>query len=360
MKIAIDASRAFLDKRTGIEEYAYRIIESLRTDLKDHEVVLYLRPGGLERLESSFKLPKKWKAKEIPFKYFWTQIGMAWEFLTNSPDVLFIPAHTVPWIHPKKSVVTIHGLEYEHCPESYSLYSRLFHRFFIQKSCKWARKIIAISENTKKDLKNLYGAPTGKMKVVYNGFTDVAKNQKLGKAPKVPFISFVNRIEKRKNVEGIVKAFEILKEKYGYKGKLFLAGKPGHGFRSIKKLIDKSKYSKQIVLKGFVSNDDRLALMKKADLFLYPSFCEGFGFPILEVQSVGTPVVSSNFGPMDEVMRNKSVLADPYDPANIAKVSAKILNDKKFRKKTVEKGRRNIKRFSWEKCGKEVARVLLS
>jgi len=359
MKIAIDASRAFLDKKTGIEEYTFQLVKALRKDLKDHEVILYLRRGGLEKLEKAFSIPEKWRAREIPFEYFWTQIGMAWEFLTNSPDVLFIPAHTVPWIHPKNSVVTVHGLEYEHCPESYSLYSRWFHRFFIKKSCLWAKKIIAISKNTKNDLAEMYHAPARKIEVVYNGFTDIFQETKEGQKPRYPFLLFVGRVEKRKNIKGIVKAFEILKKEYQYGGKLVLVGKPGHDFSELEKLINNSEFSKDIVVKGYVSDSDRLALMKNTDLFMFPSLCEGFGLPILEAQSVRVPVVSSNIGPMDEVANSSEMLADPNNPGEIAKVSAKILQDKEFRKKMIIKGNENIKRFSWEKCGRETAAVLL-
>jgi len=360
VKIAIDASRAFLDKKTGIEEYTYQIVKSLRKDLKDHEVILYLRPGGKVKLEKAFSIPKKWEAREIPFKYFWTQIGMAWEFLTNSPDVLFVPAHTVPWIHPKNSVVTVHGLEYEHCPESYSLYSRWFHRFFIKKSCLWAKKIIAISENTKDDLGKMYQAPRRKIEVVYNGFTDIFKGEQEGKKPSYSYLLFIGRVEKRKNIEGIIKAFEILKKEYDYAGKLVLAGKPGYDFFKINRLIKNSDFYKDIVVKGYVSDADRLVLMKNTNLFMFPSLCEGFGLPILEAQSVGVPVVTSDMGPMDEIVNSKRMLANPHKPTDIAKVSAKLLQDKEFRKKMIIKGNENIKRFSWNKCGEETAEVLLN
>ncbi len=360
MKIAIDVSRAFLDKKTGIEEYTYQIVKSLREDLKNHEVILYLRPGGKKKLEKAFGIPEKWETREIPFKYFWTQIGMAWEFLTNLPDVLFIPAHTVPWIHPKNSIVTIHGLEYEHCPESYSLYSRLFHRFFIKKSCFWAKRIIAISENTKDDLSQMYKVPRRRIEVVYNGFTDIFKGEQEGRKPNYSYLLFVGRVEKRKNIEGIIKAYEILKKDYDYAGKLVLAGKPGYDFSKIDRLIKKSDFCEDITVKGYVNDADRLTLMKNTDLFMFPSLCEGFGLPILEAQSVGAPVVTSDMGPMDEVVNSRKMLANPHKPTEIAKISARILQDKEFRKKIISKGNENIKRFSWEKCGKEIARVLLS
>lgn len=360
MKIAIDASRAFLNKKTGIEEYTYQIVKNLRQELKNCEVVLYVRIGGKEKLEKSFDLPANWSVKEIYFKYFWTQIGMAWEFLTNPPDVLFIPAHTIPWIHPRNSVVTVHGLEYEHCPESYSLYSRLFHRFFIKKSCLWAKKIIAISQNTKNDLASVYQVPVKKMEVVYNGFTNIFENQKEGIKPKYSYLLFIGRIEQRKNIEGIVKAFEILKKDFSYQGKLILAGKAGYGFAKISRLIKKSEFSQDIIIKGYVSDEERVALMKNTDLFMFPSLCEGFGLPILEAQSAKAPVITSKIGPMNEVANSKEILVDPKNPLDIAKVSAKILQNKEFKNRMIAKGGENIKRFSWEKCGRETAGILLN
>ena len=358
MKIAIDASRAFLDKKTGIEEYVFQLVKNLQNDLADHEVILYLRIGGEEKLKKVFKIPEKWEVKEIPFKYFWTQIGMAWEFLTNSPDVLFVPAHTIPWIHPKNSVVTIHGLEYEHCPESYSLYSRWFHRFFIKKSCKWAKKIIAISENTKNDLIEVYGIDAKKIEKVYNGFTEIVNTKKTFKKRKKKYLLFLGRIEQRKNIERIVKAFEILKASKVYDGQLVLAGKAGHGFQKIKKTIDEIEFSKDVIMKGYVNDEERCSLIKNADIFLFPSLSEGFGLPILEAQSVKTPVITSDKGPMDEVAGDKNLLVNPYEVESIVKVSKDILNNSQKSKKIVENGLKNIERFSWEKCGKETSEIL--
>ncbi|MFO7807656.1 MAG: glycosyltransferase family 1 protein [Candidatus Moraniibacteriota bacterium] len=367
MKIAIDASRAFLNQRTGIEEYAFETIKNLRKNLKCQEVVLYLRIGGKKRLEESIDLPSGWVAKEISFKYFWTQIGMAWEFLTNPPDVLFIPAHTVPWIHPQNTVVTVHGLEYEHCPESYSLYSRLFHRFFIRKSCLWARKIIAVSHNTKKDLIERYGVPEEKIKVVYNGFNSPVaapkeqkkENVKKNGEKKDNYFLYIGRLEKRKNIEGIIKAFEIAKKEKGYKGKLLLAGKPGYGYEDIKKAVVESEYCQDITELGYIEQERKWQLLEEADVFLFPSLCEGFGLPILEAQTSSVPVVTSNFGPMDEVVNNSDLLADPLSPEEIANLAVKLTENKVFRQKVIKKGRENIENFSWASCGKETASVLV-
>jgi glycosyltransferase involved in cell wall biosynthesis len=268
-------------------------------------------------------------------------------------------------VHPKKTVVTVHGLEYEHCPESYSLYSRLFHRFFIKKSCIWAKKIIAVSQNTKKDLIQCYKVPKNKISVVYNGFDSFKKD--LGKKVKSNperkkfghYFLYIGRLEKRKNIEGIIEAFEIAKEKLNYSGKLILAGKPGYGYGKIKKRILKSSCKQDIEELGYIERERKYFLLEGADVFLFPSLCEGFGLPILEAQSFSVPVITSDFGPMDEVAGNKELLADPFDAKKIAEIAVKLVNNKKFRQKAIRKGRENIDSFSWEKCGKETAGILI-
>lgn len=355
MKIGIDASRAFLKKRTGIEEYSYQTIKVLRKHLVDHEVFLYIRNWKSKQID--FELPANWKIKEIPYVYGWTQVGLALEILLRPVDLFFSPAHTTAVIHPKKTIVTIHGLEYEHCPESYSTYSRWFHRFFIKRSCKWATKIIAVSKNTKKDLVGMYKINKDKISVVYNGFDTTSCQEAREEQKGEPFLFYVGRIEKRKNVEGIIKAFEILKKEKKFDGKLVLAGGPGHGYEEIKELIISSSFKNDIVELGYISEEKKWKLLSEAKVFMFPSFCEGFGIPILEAQSVGTPVLTSKLGPLDEVSGNEHILVDPKSPYSIAKKVTYLL-DTETRKVVIAKGYENVGRFSWEKSGSETARII--
>ncbi len=359
MKIGIDASRALIKQRTGIEECAYQTIKNLRKPLGDHEVFLYVKDNGENSFD--FDLPKKWKMQVVPFNYFWTQIGLSWEMLMRPVDVLFIPAHTVPFVHPRRTVVTVHGLEYEHCPEGYSLYSRWFHHFFVTRSCRWAKKIISVSQNTKKDLVRMYKTQKEKIVVVYNGFNVKIEHSKFSvKKSFSKYILYIGRLEERKNIKNIISAFEILKREYNYKGELLLAGKPGYGYEEIEKKINESEFEKDIKRLGFISEKDKSKLLAEAEIFMFPSLCEGFGIPILEAQSVGVPVVTSNFGPMDEIVGNDEVLTTPTQPEHIAKVAQKILSDRNKYNDVVKKGLENTKRFSWEKCGRGVAKVILA
>ena len=354
MVIGVDASRAFIRNRTGIEEYSYRAIMNLMNKLQNHQVVLYIRNNQI----IDFELPKNWKVKIIKWPYLWTQIGLSLELLFHPVDSLFVPAHTVPLIHPRNTVVTIHGLEYEFCSKAYSFWERMYMRCVIKNSCKWAKKIIAVSENTKKDLINLYKVPEEKIKVVYEGVS-MEQETRNKRQENNRYLLFVGRLEERKNVCGIIESFEILKKKYNIPHKLVLAGKPGYGYDKIKNQILKCKNKEDIIIEGFVDDNEKYNLLKNADVFLFPSFYEGFGLPILEAQNIGIPIVTSNVSSMAEIADFSAILVDPNSSEEIAEATYQLISDSNFRNDIINKGFENIKRFSWEKCGEEINKLII-
>jgi glycosyltransferase involved in cell wall biosynthesis len=360
--------------------------------LDDHQVILYIRTTNYEfftniQITNKFILPENWRIKVIKWPYLWTQIGLSLELLFHPVDVLFVPAHTVPLVHPKNTVVTIHGLEYEFCPKAYSFWERIYMLFSIKNSCKWAKKIIAVSENTKKDLLRLYKVPEDKISVVYEGASDNfqfsifnfqsnlndKKNTKY-KIPDTKYLLFVGRLEERKNVCGIIDAYKILKEKYDIPHSLVLAGEPGFNYGIVKLKIENLLKIENCKLKiielGFVSEEEKYELLKNADVFLFPSFYEGFGLPILEAQSVGTPVVTSDISSIPEIAGAQllelkelsscsAILVNPYNSEEIAEATWKLISDENLKNDMIEKGLKNVKRFSWEKCGEEIGKLLI-
>lgn len=152
MRIGIQIS-SNLKKRTGVEEYVYQLLKHLPEvdDYKNHQFFVYDRES------------LKW-----PFKWGWTQIRLSWELLKNKIDVLFVPAHTYPLIHPKL-VVVIQGLEFERVPKMYSWWQRLKMRFLTKRNAKKADKIVVPSQTTKKDLVKFYKINPDKIFVIYHG-----------------------------------------------------------------------------------------------------------------------------------------------------------------------------------------------
>lgn len=364
MIIGIDASRAFLRNRTGIEEYAYRVIEHLRGPLRDEEVVLYVRPGQ----GPDFGLPAAWRVKTLRSPRFWTHGRLSIEMLLHRPDVLFIPAHTVPIIHPRRSVVTVHGLEYEFSPESYSWWERCYMRTVIRFSCRAAETIIAVSEHTKGDLVRLYGVPEHRIVVVYEGKPELrpSTHEEVSnlefRIPKgriqQPYLLSIGRIEERKNVRRIVEAFDILKSERGIPHRLVLVGKPGYGYVDVRKAIEMSPFRGEIVETGYRSEVEKTELLRDADVFVFPSLYEGFGLPLLEAQQAGVPVVASDVSSLPEVGGEGMVRVDPRSSRAVADGIWRILSDSGFRDAIIRKGRENAARFDWEKCSAEIARLL--
>lgn len=152
MKIGIQVS-SDLKKRTGVEEYIYQLLKYLPMlkNYKEHHFFLYDR----ENL--------RW-----PFRWGWTQIRLSYEMLKNRPDILFVPAHTYPLIHPKL-IIAIQGLEYENVPRAYSFWQRIKLRFLTKRNARKAEKIIVPSKCTKKDLIKFYNINPNKIFVVYHG-----------------------------------------------------------------------------------------------------------------------------------------------------------------------------------------------
>ncbi len=359
MIIGIDASRAFLKKRTGIEEYSYQVIKHLREELKSEQVILYIRSDQDVNLD----IPATWKIKKLWAPRFWTQIRLSLEMFFCPPEVLFVPAHTVPVIHPKKTIVTVHGLEYEFCPQAYSFWERIYMRFSIRFSCRVAEKVISVSENTKRDLVRMYAVPEEKIQVIYEGYaqnieyriSNIESDSSTRMHYEKPYLLFIGRIEERKNVKSIVEAFEILKERYHIPHTLVLVGKPGYGYSRIRSKIENLKSKIPIIELGYVSEEEKWELLRGADIFLFPTLYEGFGIPVLEAQSVGVPVITSDTSSLPEVGGEGAVYVDPLSAESIVEGVQKVLSDEAFRDDIIEKATHNVNRFSWDKCAQVIA-----
>lgn len=372
MRIGIDASRAFLKRRTGIEEYSYQVIRHLRTGLADESVILYVRKqisfeGGKIRFVLpiiDFELPEKWQVKGLWAPRFWTQVRLSLEMLFSQPDALFVPAHTVPLIHPKKTIVTIHGLEYEFSPESYSRFERYYMRASIRYSVRAASRVVAVSENTKRDLIQLYAVPEPKIAVVYEGVDDSAKVSEKSDGRSVvtdkPYFFFVGRLETRKNIVRIIEAFDVFKKETGLPHELVLAGKAGHGYEQIKHHITKSKYKQAIREIGYVSEAEKWELLRRAEALVFPSLYEGFGLPVVEAQRARIPVITSSTSSLPEISGDGAFLIDPKSVSALALAMGEVVRNPEKRADIIEKATRNADRFNWAACAQEVTRLLVA
>lgn len=356
MVIGIDASRAFLKRRTGIEEYAYQVIKHLRHELRDESVVLYIRRG----YTIDFDMPSSWSVKELWAPRLWTQVRLSWELLWHAPDVLFVPAHTVPIVHPRRTVVVVHGLEYEFCPEAYSWWDRWYMRISIWCSVRWASEVVCVSENTRRDVMRLYNVPAIKISVIGEGYSNLeGSSGDRGIVLDKPYFLFIGRIEERKNIARMIAAFDIFKKETQLPHILVLAGKPGYGYTAIEKSKNQSEYKKDIVELGYVSEEKKWGLLKNAEVFLFPTLYEGFGIPILEAQSIGTAVITSSSSSLPEVAGTGAVLVDPENIRELAEAMKRLVSDSKLKSGIIARGRENVARYSWNQCVNELTELLI-
>jgi len=352
MRIGIDVSRAFANQKTGTETYSYQIVKHLLTlpEAREHEWVLYVRPNSKFEIKN-FKLNSNLKLKILNYPRLWTQFGLALSTWTDELDVLWIPAHTLPVFRKPglKTVVTIHGIEYEWLPAYENWLQRWYLPLSTQYAVHSAHKIIAVSEFTRDQLIERLGVDPAKISVVYEGtnFRDPKRSTKIGER----YLLFIGTVQPRKNLVRLIKAYLALGTKHLA---LIICGKLGWGYEEVVKLARQHN----VVLTGFVSQEKRDQLLKGALAYVQPSITEGFGLPVLEAMHAGVPVVSSNGGALAEIVGNAGLLFDPLDVSDISDKLVKIINNPKLRKELITKGHLRARKFSWEKAAKETYRIL--
>ncbi|MFC1886764.1 glycosyltransferase family 4 protein, partial [Thermodesulfobacteriota bacterium] len=220
-------------------------------------------------------------------------------------------------------------------------------RYFIRASLRKAHAIVSISEFTRSEVLKTFALDERKTHLLYcaPGITPMEPKPDvdiLKKNYNVPskYILFVSTIEPRKNITGLVKAYELLRERYHIEESLVIIGKKGWDYNPIINIIETSPEKDRIILSGFVSNEDLPVFYQNAALFLYPSFMEGFGIPPLEAMACGCPTLASNTTSLPEVMHYPEMMIDPYDIEDIVAKSIHLLRDTAFRDTNIQNGKK--------------------
>lgn len=368
MTIAIDTSRANKDNKTGTEWYSYYVIQELKKIIPSSKrVILYTN----KKLKGDLgDCPANWQTKVLTWlpKYLWTQIRLWWELVVNPPDILFVPAHTIPFLpipSKIKVIVNVHDVGFKRFPELYKRIQVWYHDLTMRKIKARADVIITISEFSRREIIELYGVDESKIKIVYLGYDQKIKklkNQEINIFVKYkisqPYLLFVGRIEKKKNVLNMAKAFNAIKDKYPDL-KLVLVGSSGNEAADLQQFIVENSLQDRIIMPGYVAEDDLPSIMAGAQVFLFPTLYEGFGLPIVQGMAVGAPVVTSDMDPHREVAGDSALFADPRSAEDLAKKIDQLLSDEELRKDLIEKGLKRVENFSWRKTAEGIAEILM-
>ncbi len=360
MLIGIDASRAVFPNPTGTENYSRFLIKYLAR-LRRNTLRLYFNTPPSEEFCAELLGFSSLEFRAIPFPRLWTHFRLSLEMAVDPPDVLFVPAHVIPLIHPRRTAVTVHDLGFRYYPQAHPLLQRLYLDLSTRYNAQVASVIIADSRATARDLVSFYRVPPEKIRVVYPGLDPALKpvrdRRRIERVKKRygiegDYFLFVGTIQPRKNIRRLAEAFAIFRRETSASVKLVLAGKPGWLYReALPSSLD------DIVLTGYVPRDDLMALMSGARLFVFPSLYEGFGFPVLEAMACGVPVMCSRTSSLPELAEGVGFLVDPLDVEAMAQVMEKVWREG-VPEEVIVRGKEKAAGFSWEKCANAVMQIL--
>lgn len=353
INICID-TRALLGAG-GVPQYTRQIIRHLNSEGKN----IYLFCNSLRRLKDFesrfakifFRIPSKLFNLSLLVRGRPHINEMIEKRLGKKIDLFILPNINFWKSRGDKKIIVAHDLSFAIYPKFFNWQDRIWHRIINPKALyDSADLIIAVSENTKSDLMKIFNIPENKIRVVYPGVNIDARALRNEKGN---YILYLANLEPRKNVLGLIDAYEKINTDLD----LVIAG-AGKYKPVIQWKAALSPKRKKIKLAGFVKESDKTRLISEAQLFVYPSFYEGFGFPPLEAQILGVPVVASLTSSMSEVLRDSAILVNPYDSNEIARGMEEVLNNPSLRERLVEKGWENVKRFSWQKTAKEMGDII--
>lgn len=358
MKILIDDGFQ-LNVGTGIGQYTKMLIEDLKKYISIVDVTKY---SNISKLNNNLR-------RLIYLIY----INTIRKIDEKKYDVIHYTNYVVPFVKSKKcmTVVTIHDLVAYKYPETLPKFYRIYNRVMIKNSLKKAHKILTVSESVKEEIREFFPDYVDKVEVTYIGVNNKINkmekeeikadmiNDKIGRIIQSKFFLFVGTIEKRKNVDFIVKSFIKAKEEYCSMKvfKLVLAGRPGYGYEDIESIVNETKYKDDIIVTGYISDYELSCLYNTCEAYIFASKYEGFGIPQIECMKCETPIILSNIPTNLEISRD---YGEFFNLKDIESLSSKFgfFSQGKYDHKLKNKIAKNeIKRFDRDKIIKNIIEI---
>jgi glycosyltransferase involved in cell wall biosynthesis len=365
MHIGINAhllSLAHTYRGAGINRYIYNLLLNLALADQEYQYTVFL---GDRRFPPNpgLTLRTSWLPTTHPLvRIGWEQLVQPFVLWQEKIDLLHSLAFVTPLLSPCPSVVTIYDLSFILFPKGFKYSKRLYLTLLTRPSARSAKRIITISESTKRDTVRLLGVSPEKVDVVYCGVDkpfcplperEVASfRQKRGLPERI--ILFVGTIEPRKNVARLVEAYSRLRDG---QVKLVIGGARGWLYEEVFARVEELKLTGDVLFPGYIPPDELPLWYNAAELFVYPSLYEGFGLPPLEAMACGTPVITSNVSSLPEVVGEAGLTVDPMDSEGLAEAMNQVLSDGILRQSMREQGLARAGRFSWAKAAQETVEV---
>jgi glycosyltransferase involved in cell wall biosynthesis len=286
------------------------------------------------------------------------------------PDLVHLPLNQVPLFMRERYIVTIHDMA-SLLFETGSGLRMDVRRFLLRRGLLRARRILAVSEATRRDVQDTLGIPEGRIRLVYNApnpefFQRSREDQRAEILERYqidyPFLLYAGNIRPQKNIPRLVEAFAVAREQLSshpvYRNlHLIIIGDEISRYPSLRRTVIQTRMEKLVRFLGFVPSERLRIFFESAALFVFPSLYEGFGLPPLEAMACGTPVVTSNVSSLPEVVGDAAVLVNPENVFDIARGITEVLLNEELRSELIAKGRAQAARYSWERTAREVLEV---
>jgi glycosyltransferase involved in cell wall biosynthesis len=355
--VGVNAHLLSLDegyRSAGITWYIYNLLRYLPGAVPGIEYTAFLSERRYHSTRGLNVRVSRLPTDRPPIRILWEQILQPWTVRQAKIDLLYSPAYVGPLTSTCPFVVTVHDLSFLYYPQSFRTLNRTYLRIFTQLSIRRSRRIVAVSESTKRDLVQCYSLSPDKVDVVYNGVDPsfrplpseqvAAFRQETGLPER--FILFVGTLEPRKNVVGLLEAYARLPKD---RPPLMLVGGKGWLYKEIFARVEALGLSNEVHFVGYVPAEALPLWYNAARLFVYPSFYEGFGLPALEAMACGTPVVTSMASSLPEVVGNAGRLVDPSDTEGLSVAMAQVIGSREEQEQMRAVGLAQAQEFSWEK-----------
>lgn len=301
----------------------------------------------------------------LPGTYHWTQTRFTWAARKLRPATVFMPIQVLPYGLPQtaRTVVTIHDLAFKYYPETFPSRDARRLSWFTDEAVRRADRLIAVTEATKRDLLRSYaGLDEEKIRVIRHGFDPARFDPEPGPEDgrilrgyglvSRRYALFVGAIQPRKNIGGLLDAFARVRERIP-EMRLVIVGARAWLWQGIERAVSEHRFRDDIVMAGAVRPEDLPVFYRHARMFVYPSFYEGFGLPILEAMACGTPVITSDNSSLPEVGGDAALYVDPRDADVLAERMEKLWTDDVFAETLRTRGFSRTRDFSWDAAARE-------
>lgn len=298
--------------------------------------------------------------------YTWLQLGVRRYLSQKNPDLYFSFDGFMPLGTRTPRIITIHDLAYAHFPEQIRFSDRWYYQHYMPKFASEAKHIITVSQFSKNDICTNFGLPGENVTSIYNGVSEEFKpipdarkqtNRKKFTAGS-PYFLYLGSIHPRKNVAGLIRAFDAFKKRSSSQKKLLITGRKGWLTGEVEQAYETASSKNDIIFTGYVPKEELPGLVATAEALCYLSLFEGFGLPIVEAMASGVPVICSNRNSMVEVANGAAACVDPDSTDSIAGAMHQIDQDQIFVKQLIASGLERAKSFSWDKAANQYRDVL--